>query len=335
MEPIPCPSVILEELARLLNLWAEHNWEETTNETLIAWAENSVARTPRPPAPSLGLHLMERLNLLHRCSSYTVAPSDTLVGAFESAALLDRFSPSVAQLVFSALCTCSEFAEPLSAALGHVHFSPTNLTADWTAMTRHERENVAWEWLQQLGLAEHDGRKVSIDGYLAAYVVDFPIARRRISQHELDERLAARRQRSELAEAHVLQHEVARLSATGAQEYLDGVIRISTHDVEAGYDIHSYEADGRPRKIEVKSSVGPRRMFMLSNNEYETAKENGDCYWIAWVSFAERLPQGPCPITWFRNPVAILNHPNSPWKVSANGIRVEIVEDDSRLASPV
>ena len=42
------------------------------------------------------------------------------------------------------------------------------------------------------------------------------------------------------------------------------------------FDILSFEVNGTPRHIEVKSSAGPRLFFVLTQNEYETAREKQD-----------------------------------------------------------
>jgi hypothetical protein len=142
----------------------------------------------------------------------------------------------------------------------------------------------------------HDGAEVEFDPALLPYVADTPPARRPVSQAELDERMELQRTRSALAEDHVVDLEKRRLHAAGAGHLAKEVVRISTEDVTAGYDILSFDRSGARRFIEVKSSAGPRSFFVLTRNEYDTARLKRGAYWLAWVGFAAKLPEGPCEV---------------------------------------
>ena len=59
---------------------------------------------------------------------------------------------------------------------------------------------------------------------------------------------------------------------------------VSKEDDSAGYDIFSFESDGSPRLVEVKSTSGALdRPFFISARELETAEENKDKYVILRV----------------------------------------------------
>ena len=67
---------------------------------------------------------------------------------------------------------------------------------------------------------------------------------------------------------------------------------IAKDDDSAGYDIESFEPDGTPRFLEVKSTLGQmENPFFISANEVETAKEKGQQYIILRVSRLERDPK--------------------------------------------
>ena len=75
-------------------------------------------------------------------------------------------------------------------------------------------------------------------------------------------------------------------------ELLRNIKHISEEDDSAGYDIESFELDGTPRFIEVKSTLGRlETRFFISANEIETAKEKGDQYIILRVSNLEEDPK--------------------------------------------
>jgi hypothetical protein len=324
------PSNVLTELARLLNLWAAHQWRETTVDTLVAWAEGTASLTPRPPSPGHAIPLLLQLNLAVADTSGNIRASGLVMlagGAPDER--LDRLDRPLALLTFDSLLSDPEFGDPLLEALAYVRPRGDRLCATWASVPDAERGNNAWLWLQQLGLAIHTGEELYLDEALRHHVLCLPVGKRPLSAAELEARLAAQKERAALAEEHIVEMEKQRLILLGAEEYVDGVVRISIENVEAGYDVLSYEVDGVHRHIEVKSSVGPRRFFILTPNEHEMAVRTGDTYWLAWVGYAERLPIGPCEAAWFRNPATIISATESPWRVDAAASRITVIADDS------
>jgi hypothetical protein len=150
-----------------------------------------------------------------------------------------------------------------------------------------------------------------------------------MSQAELEERLKVQGERAALAEKHVVKLEQERLRNSGHDELAEGVYRISPDDVTAGYDVHSFELSGQRKYIEVKASVGPRCRFFLSINELNKGRQYGESYWLAWIGFAERLPDGPVDTAWFRNPMTMLDLDGGPWEIAADGFVVARRDDDS------
>ncbi|MDX1969290.1 MAG: DUF3883 domain-containing protein, partial [Planctomycetaceae bacterium] len=94
-----------------------------------------------------------------------------------------------------------------------------------------------------------------------------------ISEEELQARLAEQSRRAVLAEEFIVHLEQQRLIALGCPEYAACVQRVSKYDVAAGYDILSFNADGEPQHLEVKSSVGRRSFFVFTRNEMRVASE--------------------------------------------------------------
>jgi hypothetical protein len=324
------PSIALTELARLLNLWAAHQWRDTTIDTLAAWAEGTASLTPRPPSPDHAIPLLLQLNLAAADAAGNIRASDQMTSINHAPVQqLDHLDRSLALFTFDRLLSAPEFGDPLLEALAFVRPQEDRLCAIWASVPDAERGNYAWLWLQQLGLAIHAGEELYLDEALRQHVLCLPVTKRPLSAAELEARLAAQKERAALAEELIVEMEKQRLTHVGAEEYVDGVIRISVDNVEAGYDVLSYEANGVHRHIEVKSSVGPRRFFILTANEYRMAVRAGHTYWLAWVGFAERLPTGPCEVAWFRNPAAIISDTESPWRVDAASSRVTVTGDDS------
>ncbi|RZI58281.1 MAG: DUF3427 domain-containing protein [Rubrivivax sp.] len=66
----------------------------------------------------------------------------------------------------------------------------------------------------------------------------------------------------------VLQHEIAKLVDAGRQDLAEQVEHVALVDSRAGYDIRSFEIDGRELRIEVKTTAGPKSAaFFISANE--------------------------------------------------------------------
>ena len=83
-----------------------------------------------------------------------------------------------------------------------------------------------------------------------------------------------------LGEQYVLETERKRLRKLGREDLASLVEWTSQISVNHGFDIHSFEADGKDRLIEVKSTSGTGKSFDISINEWETAKEYGVKYHI-------------------------------------------------------
>ncbi|ABD54916.1 DUF3883 domain-containing protein [Jannaschia sp. CCS1] len=87
-------------------------------------------------------------------------------------------------------------------------------------------------------------------------------------------------------EERVLKHERDSLTAAGRKDLADQIRWVSDKDGDgAGYDIASFDADGRQRLIEVKTTNGwERTPFHISRNELAVADERRDewCLFRLW-----------------------------------------------------
>lgn len=99
---------------------------------------------------------------------------------------------------------------------------------------------------------------------------------RKVNEHEVD--WAARdlrdRQLGLQGEKLVLQHEISALQAAGRSDLADQVQHVAITDCTAGYDIASFHADGRPKRIEVKTTQGSASTpFYISLNEVLASRD--------------------------------------------------------------
>jgi hypothetical protein len=115
----------------------------------------------------------------------------------------------------------------------------------------------------------------------------------------------------EKGERHVLRAEKKRLKKDGRLDLAKKVTRVSLKSVGAGYDILSFDKDGKERFIEVKASKKTNPRFYLTANEYETAKKLKGQYWLYRVHNCQSKPS----ILPFRNPAKILSQ--GKWRKQA------------------
>lgn len=92
------------------------------------------------------------------------------------------------------------------------------------------------------------------------------------------EREAQNRSLGMAGEEFALRYERWRLAQLGAGQLADQVVHAASVEGDGlGYDIRSFEADGKPRYIEVKTtSFGDRTPFFVSANEVRFAREHLD-----------------------------------------------------------
>lgn len=91
----------------------------------------------------------------------------------------------------------------------------------------------------------------------------------------------------------VLRHEHAVLTAQGRDDLAGRIRWTAQEDGDGyGYDIHSFEPDGRDRLIEVKTTNGWNRTpFWISQNECTTAEERSEHWHIVRLWDFARKPQ--------------------------------------------
>jgi len=93
-----------------------------------------------------------------------------------------------------------------------------------------------------------------------------------------------------LGEEFVLKYERRRLRRAGRRDLSDKVRWISQESASEGYDILSFETDGRKRLIEVKSTSGNGRVFEMSEGEWQTAMQAGSKYYLYRVTNVRAEP---------------------------------------------
>jgi len=114
--------------------------------------------------------------------------------------------------------------------------------------------------------------------------------------------------------------EKERLAQAGRSDLADGVSWPARSGEYPGYDISSFETDGRPRLIEVKSSVGEISSVTVTSNEWHAARQNGDSYFLYFVSnvFKKNIR-----IEYLRNPANEVNNGNLELEISSYNLSLQ------------
>lgn len=110
---------------------------------------------------------------------------------------------------------------------------------------------------------------------------------------DVAERDARNRALGKAGEELVLRHEKARLRSERREDLADKVRWTAVQDGDgAGYDISSFEGDGRERLIEVKTTNGwERTPFHVTRNEIEVAEANRDNWHLVRLWNFSREPK--------------------------------------------
>lgn len=87
----------------------------------------------------------------------------------------------------------------------------------------------------------------------------------------------------QLGEKYIVKYERQNLIKIGRNDLADKVRRISEEDIGAGYDILSFDINGKSKYIEVKTTTGTGSTFELTANELHSAEKLGKQYWLYFV----------------------------------------------------
>lgn len=144
------------------------------------------------------------------------------------------------------------------------------------------------------------------------------LSRRKVTPEELKRILSVCDEIGALGEQVVLSAERARLRRLGLAAAAERVERVSLQSVGEGYDIRSFENDGRThRYLEVKSTSGRGRTVDVSRAEWNAARRLRRQYYLVRVS---RVREPEPSIEFFRDPVALerdghVSRTPSGWRV--------------------
>ncbi len=295
------------ELARLLFVFKQRHTTRLGKVELIELANRTAGASYRYPNPEPALNVALTIGLLQRDSQFIfltetgrlflrLQGNDKQTLTFEQASmLLGLFLDDVSTISY----VRSLFRQFGQGASGRIEAKSS--PSAWDRVTQ-----ATARILQQLGVIQEYSGKLCVDIAFESILPRHILALTVINEKALWDRLEAQRLRAQEAEELVLLEEKKRLLKVGRSDLAKLVIRVSVEDVSAGYDIISFERDGSPRLIEVKSSVGRAIRFEWSIREREVASEHSSRYWIYFVPLASVLEKRTLPILMLRNPITLI-----------------------------
>ena len=149
------------------------------------------------------------------------------------------------------------------------------------------------------------------------------IKKRKISIDELRRAIEQKQFLGEEAEKYVLKYEFIRLKAQKE------ILWVAEYIVNEGYDIASYnnEFDHLPNRfIEVKSYQGEIPYFFWSRNEYSTAKQKKNEYWLYLINYSEMHEENYIPIM-IQNPFDNIILSNEKWNLQIENYKIELIKN--------
>jgi hypothetical protein len=295
------------ELNRLLSAFSRRRTAKLGSVELIELANHTAGADYRYPNPEPALRLAVRIELLRRAGRILSLTElgNTFVRARHVGDL--DVSSQQATILLGLFLDDARMASNISDLINQFGKGTRDqLEAKTTPIGWEPEVQDTAKILQQLGMiAELDGQLFLSPG-LEAVLPRTLLDRAALSEEALWKKLEAQRLRGRAAEEFVVLQEKRRLSQTGRRDLAEYVIRVSSENAGAGYDIQSFETDDSPRYIEVKSSIGKAVRFEWSSGERQFAKDNPEAYWIYFVPLSDLLQDRTVPIFMIRDPIALI-----------------------------
>lgn len=279
-----------------------------------------ITRSPHgAPQLSVTLVFLEWLRLLQREGDQVVPSSKLRYVMDESAA--PTLAIQLARLLISRLLEAKLFtavfgngALQLGTDRGSVFIASSRVPIDYLSLV---------VFLRNFGLAEErtpESGMLSVDAELAGILLNAAASSgyrphgRGLSFAQLKLLRAAQEAQGAEAEEYVVTFERGRLPT---HPRVNLIRCIASDDIAAGFDVVSFESEVsllHDRFIEVKS-FSHQEQFFWSQNEYETAKELGDAYYLYLVDMTRISDENYHPMI-IRNPADVLPE---AWHLEADG----------------
>jgi hypothetical protein len=297
----------LGELSRLLSVFASRKITKCPLKELISLVNQTAGVGVRLPKPEDAIEVALYLGLLNKRASLFEVTSlgDTFLKYTPEN--ITKLSPGQASLLLGLFVDdphLNDYLRELFSLFQRQKDGFLKLQASLTAADRALSQTT--NLLHQLGVLIYEAGTFTFnDDFRNAISFDITMSLS-INEEDLWKRLDEQRRRAQEIEKLVLKEEKKRLIREGRVDLVEAVIRVSAVEPGRGYDIASFNVDGSPRCIEVKSSQGNQVRFEWSVGERMQAAHLRENYWIYLVPLSHMLPENYCPVLMIRNPISLV-----------------------------
>lgn len=294
------------EVGRVLSAFERRRTISLGPVELVELANQTAGATYRYPNPESAIELAISIGLLRSDDRYLSLTEAGIQFLKVGEAQID-LSLSQASLLFGLFLDDQNIVLHINSLLLHFgrgvggDIEAKDVPATWSASDQDTSR-----LLQQLRVLNDRDGSLKLDQAFEYLLPTSSVDVTGLTEEALWKRLDAQRIRARKAEELVVIEEKKRLARLGRRDLASLVFRISAENVSAGYDINSFEADGLPRLIEVKSSVGKAIRFEWSLREHNLASDRRDAYWIYFVPFSNLLHNRTVPIWILRDPISLI-----------------------------
>jgi len=163
--------------------------------------------------------------------------------------------------------------------------------------------------LQEIDVLYWDGYRFYLDKKRLRFLDSRMLRVVALDESTLDKILLFQKKFARAAENFIVEWEKHRLIFQGDEHLTKFVRRVSSENVNLGYDIASVEggkSGDMDRFIEVKASCGTNISFYWTSNEMDCARKLGENYWIYFVPRAHMLPVKMPKVHIIRNPISCI-----------------------------
>src|SRR5258708_8363693 len=255
----------LGELSRLLSVFASRKITKCALKEMISLVNQTAGVGVRLPKPEDAIEVAIYLGLLNKRASLFEVTSlgDTFLK--HTRGNISKLSPGQAKLLFGLFVDDPNFNNDFRKLFSMFQRHRDGLLRLEASLTAADPAlSQTSNLLHQLGALSYEaGRFTFNDNFRNAISLDIVVSVS-INEEDLWKRLDEQRRRAQEIEKLVMKEEKKRLLREERADLVEAVTRVSATEPGRGYDIASFNADGSPRYIEVKSSQGNQVRFEWS-----------------------------------------------------------------------
>ncbi len=305
--------VPLREVARFIwfikqNYRANQNIVQTI--PIIALCRERAGISSFSPRPEGALKLLEEMGMVKQIGTKLVLNSQCveLVESAESPLYLNEEQK---EIIYEVLLSHKEIGQRIRNLFEKCKLTDEGFSAISADTIRIADAQTKWvtNLLQELDILFWDSSRFYLNKNKLKFLDSTMLRIVDMDEPTLEEILLFQKKMARMAEDFIVEWEKHRLESQGDSHLVKLVRRVSSENVNLGYDVISVDGgknEDEDRFIEVKSSCRTSISFYWTSNEINSARKFGRNYWLYFVPKANSLPlKKPC-ICIIRNPINYL-----------------------------